>query len=50
MRFPKIFVLTCLDTKGDFRILQVVATGAYYPPVATTGAYFAQNGEKLIFL
>ena len=26
-------------------MLQVVATGAYYPLVATTGAYFAQNGE-----
>ena len=36
-------------------MLQVVATGAYYPPVATTGAhyppvattgaYYAQNGE-----
>ena len=38
-------------------MLQVVAKGAYYPPVATTGAYFAQNGkirveesQKLIFL
>ena len=26
-------------------MLLVVATGAYYPSVATTGAYFAQNGE-----
>ena len=24
-------------------MLQVVATGAYYPPKGTTGAYFAQN-------
>ena len=27
------------------RMLQVVATGAYYPLAATTGAYFAQNGK-----
>ena len=26
-------------------MLQVVATGAHYPPVATAEAYFAQNGE-----
>ena len=26
-------------------MLQVVATAAYYPPVGTTGAYFAQNDE-----
>ena len=25
--------------------LQVVARGAYFPLVATTGVYFAQNGE-----
>ena len=32
-------------------ILQVVTPGAYFPPVATTGAYFAQNeSQKLIFL
>ena len=38
-------------------MLQVIATGEYYPPVATTGAYFAQNDEirvwesqKLMFL
>ena len=27
------------------RMRQVVATGAYYPSIATTGAYHAQNGE-----
>ena len=26
-------------------MLHVVAIGSYYPLVATTGAYFAQNGE-----
>ena len=26
-------------------MFQVIATGAYYPPVATTGAYYDQNGE-----
>ena len=38
-------------------MLQVVATGAYYPPVATEGAYYVKNDEirvwesqKLIFL
>ena len=29
----------------DFRMLQVVSTGAYYPLVATTGTYYAQNGK-----
>ena len=27
------------------QVFEVVATGAYYPLVATTGAYFVQNGE-----
>ena len=38
-------------------MLQVVATGEYYGPIATTGAYYAENGDfrvcesqKLIFL
>ena len=26
-------------------MLQLVATGVFYPPVATTGACFDQNGE-----
>ena len=26
-------------------MLQVVATGAYYPPVATEGAYYVENDE-----
>ena len=26
-------------------MLQVVATGAYYPTVATEGAYYAENDE-----
>ena len=26
-------------------MLQVVAAGAYYPPVATEGAYYAENDE-----
>ena len=26
-------------------MLHVVVTGAYYPLAATTGAYYAQNGE-----
>ena len=29
-------------------MLQVVASGAYYPLVATTGAYYAQNGEVTV--
>ena len=28
-------------------MLRVVATGAYYPPVATTRSIFAQNGERV---
>ena len=31
-------------------MLQVVTTGAYYPLVATTGAYFAQNGEIRVWV
>ena len=30
-------------------MLQVVATGACYPPVATTGSYYAQNLKSLEF-
>ena len=31
--------------KTRTRMDQVSATGAYYPPLGTTGAYYAQNGE-----
>ena len=27
------------------KIFQVVSTGTYYPPVATTGTYYAKNRE-----
>ena len=33
------------SSSNNKNMLQVVASGAYYPPLATTGAYYAQNGE-----
>ena len=37
------------SSSNNKNMLQVVATGgAYYPPVATTGTYYAQIGENRV--
>ena len=33
------------SSSNNKNMLQVVATGAYYPPVATEGAYYVENDE-----
>ena len=37
------------SNSNNKNMLQVVATGACYPPVATTGSYYAQNLKSLEF-
>ena len=49
MRFPKIFVLTCLDTEGGFSdtpgsIYRSIFNCNYYWTIFTTGASFLTTG------
>ena len=38
-------VLVVKEDVPVVKIFQVVSIGAYYPPVATTGTYYAKNRE-----
>ena len=44
MEYPKILLYQQIEQINP-NMLQVVNTGAYYPPVATTGAYFLKMAK-----
>ena len=56
MEHPKILLYQLLEQiilhlakKNENDAGSCYATAAYYPPIATTEAYFAQNGEIIVW-